>query len=301
MKLDPHVSETFRRARPVAGSAYDAALPQEAALRCEAAGVTKASRDATALLALAVLAGAFIAFGAIFMVVAVSGAQGLPFGLVRVVGGLAFSLGLILVIVGGAELFTGDALMVMAWAGGRIRGRALARAWSIILVGNLVGALGTAALVFLAGHHHFGGAAIGRTVLAIAAQKLSLPLHEVFVLGILCNVLVCLAVWMTFGARSVADKVAVIVLPIAAFVAAGFEHSIANMYLHGYALALKFGAEPAFWAAVGATQADFAGITVSAAAANVGAALLGNIVGGGVLVGVIYWFIYLRRRPKPER
>ncbi len=274
----------------------DPMLPAAMAQRCEAAGVGKASRDALTLLVLGMLAGAFIALGALFMTVTLTGtltgAGGMPWGVARLLAGLVFSLGLILVIVGGAELFTGDALMVMAWAGRRITIAALLRAWGLVYLGNIAGALGSAALVLLAGVHEAGGGAVGRTALAIAAGKAALPSLQLFFLALLCNVLVCLAVWMSFGARSVADKVLVIVPPVACFVAAGLEHSIANLYLLPYALALKAwgGAELA------AAAAALPALAVGNALHNIAMATAGNLLGGSVLVGAVYWFVYLRRR-----
>lgn len=271
-------------------------MPPDMALACEAAGAAKAGRDTLALLVLGVLAGAFIAFGAIFMTVVLSGAGDLPFGVARLLAGLVFSLGLILVIVGGAELFTGDSLMILACASRRISVKALARTWTLVYVGNIAGALGTAALVFLAGQHGFGGGAVGKTALTIAAAKAALPTVQLFFLAVLCNVLVCLAVWMSFGARSAADKVLVIVPPVAAFVAAGFEHSIANIYLLPYALAIKAFAGPDFWAAIGQDASAYAGLTVQAALHNIAVATVGNLIGGSLMVGAVYWFLYLRRR-----
>lgn len=274
----------------------DALLPPQMALACEAAGVAKAGRDALALLILGLLAGAFIALGAIFMTVVLTGAGDLPWGVARLLAGLVFSLGLILVIVGGAELFTGDSLMVVAYASQRIALLALLRAWSLIFVGNIGGAVGTAALVFLAEHHVFGGGAVGKTALAVASAKAALPTIQLFFLAVLCNVLVCLAVWMSFGARSATDKVMVIVPPVAAFVAAGFEHSIANLYLLPYGLAIKAWAGPEFWTAIGQTAADYPQLGVSGALHNIVVATIGNLIGGSVMVGAIYWFLYLRRR-----
>ena len=278
-------------------TAAEALLPPDMARKCEDAGAGKAARDAWTLFALGVLAGAFIALGAIFMTVVLTGAGSLPWGVARLLAGLVFSLGLILVIVGGAELFTGDALMVMAWAGRRIGLASLLRAWFIIYLGNIAGAIGTAALVFLAGHHGFANGALGKTALAIAEAKAALPTVQLFFLAVLCNVLVCLAVWMSFGARSVVDKVAVIVPPLAAFVAAGFEHSIANLYLLPYALAVKEWAGPEFWAAIGQTAPAYTALTPVAGLHNIAVATVGNLVGGSVLVGAVYWFVYLRRRP----
>jgi formate/nitrite transporter len=272
------------------------ASPPEIALACEAAGATKAARDAVALLVLGVLAGAFIALGAVFMTVTLTGAEGLPWGVARLLAGVVFSLGLILAIVGGAELFTGDALMVVAFAGGRITLRSLLRAWLIVYAGNIIGALGTALLVFLAAHYSFGGGAVGAMALSIARAKAALPTIDLFFLAMLCNVLVCLAVWMSFGAQSLADKVLVIVPPIAAFVAAGFEHSIANLYFLPYALAVKSWAPPEFWTAIGQAADAYGGLTIGAALHNIAVATLGNLIGGSVLVGAVYWFVYRRRR-----
>lgn len=271
-------------------------MPPDMALACEAAGAAKAGRDTLALLVLGVLAGAFIAFGAIFMTVVLSGAGDLPFGVARLLAGLVFSLGLILVIVGGAELFTGDSLMILACASRRISVKALTRTWALVYVGNIAGALGTAALVFLAGQHGFGGGVVGKTALTIAAAKAALPTVQLFFLAVLCNVLVCLAVWMSFGARSAADKVLVIVPPVAAFVAAGFEHSIANIYLLPYALAIKAFAGPEFWAAIGQDATAYAGLTAGAALHNIAVSTAGNLIGGSLMVGAVYWFLYLRRR-----
>ena len=273
-----------------------ALLPPEMALACAAAGRAKAGRDAITLLTLGVLAGAFIAFGAMFMTVVLTGSGDLTWGIARLLAGLVFSLGLILVIVGGAELFTGDSLMIVACASQRISLRALLRAWSLVYAGNVVGAVGTATLVFLAGEHEFAGGAVGKTALAIATAKAALPLPQLFFLAVLCNVLVCLAVWMSFGAQNATDKVAVIVPPIAAFVAAGFEHSIANLYFLPYALLIKASAAPAFWTAIGQDAGAYPALTASAALYNIVVATIGNLLGGSLLVGAIYWFVYLRRR-----
>jgi formate/nitrite transporter len=276
--------------------AVEALLPPDMALACESAGASKAGRDAIALVVLGLLAGAFIALGAIFMTVVLTGAGELPWGVARLLAGLVFSLGLILVIVGGAELFTGDSLMVVACASRRITPASLARAWMLVYIGNIGGALGTVALVFLAGQHEFGGGAVGHTALAVASAKAALPTIPLFFLALLCNVLVCLAVWMSFGARSTTDKVLVIVPPIAAFVAAGFEHSIANMYLLPYGLAIKTWAGPEFWSAIGQSPAAYLDLTAGAVLHNIVVATIGNLVGGSLMVGAVYWFIYLRRR-----
>ncbi|MBI1386610.1 MAG: formate transporter FocA [Rhizobiales bacterium] len=266
------------------------------ALACETVGAAKAGRDALTLGVLGILAGAFIAFGAIFMTVVLAGSGDVPWGIARLLGGIVFSLGLILVIIGGAELFTGDSLMVVACASRRITVRALLVAWAIVYLGNIAGAVGTALLVFLAGHYELGGGAVGKVALDVAAAKSALETVELFFLALLCNVLVCLAVWMSFSARSTTDKVVVIVPPIAAFVAAGFEHSIANLYFLPYALMIKAWAGPEFWTSIGASAANFPAITVSAAVHNITVSTIGNLIGGSLMVGAVYWFVYLRGR-----
>jgi formate/nitrite transporter len=288
------MTDTLDSARGTAR--IEALLPPDMALACEAAGASKARRDAVGLIVLGLLAGAFIAFGAIFMTVVLTGAEALPWGVARLLAGVVFSLGLILVIVSGAELFTGDSLMIVACASQRITLIALLRAWSLVYVGNIAGALGTAALVLLAGQHEFGGGAVGKAAMAVASAKAALPTGELFVLAVLCNVLVCLAVWMSFGARTTTDKVMVIVPPIAAFVAAGFEHSIANLYLLPYGLAINAWAGPEFWAAIGQSAAAYPALTLPNVIHNIVVATVGNLVGGSLMVGAVYWFVYLRRR-----
>jgi formate/nitrite transporter len=286
------MSEPFKTA---SGAGPEILPPPDTALACEAAGIAKASRDTVTLLVLGLLAGAFIAFGAMFMTVVMTGAGDLPFGVARLLAGMVFSLGLILVIVGGAELFTGDSLMIVAFASRRITLGALLRAWSLVYVGNIGGAIGTAALVFLAGQHDFSGGLLGKTALTIASAKTVLPTAHLFFLALLCNVLVCLAVWMSFGARTVTDKVVVIVPPITAFVAAGFEHSIANLYFLPYALMVKSFSGPDFWPAIGQDATAYPSLTIGGALHNISVATIGNLVGGSLLVGAVYWFVYLRR------
>jgi formate transporter FocA len=275
--------------------ALDALIPAEMAARAEAAGAKKAHLPALSMLVLSVLAGAFIALGAIFSTTVAAGSGGLPYGLVRVLAGLAFSLGLILVLVGGAELFTGNNLIVMAWASGKVSTRLLLKNWAIVYVGNFAGALATAVLMVLSGQFSFGQGAVGAAALATANAKVGLGFVQAVVLGILCNALVCLAVWLTFSARTTTDRILAIVPPITAFVAAGFEHSIANMYFIPVALFIKAGAPAAFWAAIGKTAADFPNLTWERFLLNnLLPVTLGNIVGGAVLVGAVYWFVYLR-------
>ncbi len=271
----------------------DALLPSEMATRAEYIGVRKAEIPAWTMFTLAVLAGAFIALGAMFATTVAAGSGALPFGVAKLLTGLVFCLGLILVVVGGAELFTGNNLIVMAWASGKVTGRALLRNWGIVYIGNFVGSFGTALLVFWSRQYTFGSGAVGETALKIASGKAGLGFFQALVLGILCNALVCLAVWLTFSARSTIDKIAAIIFPVTAFVAAGFEHSIANMYFIPYGLLIKQ-FEPAFVAEKGL---DLANLTWgNFLLNNLLPVTIGNIIGGAVLVAAVYWSVFLRNK-----
>ena len=278
----------------VDATSFDALMPPAMAEKAEAAGVAKAALPTLRMFALAVLAGAFIALGAVFSTAATAGLSGaLPYGVVRVIGGLTFSLGLILVVVAGAELFTGNNLIVMAWAGRKVTTGQLLRNWAIVYVGNMVGATATAVLVFLSGHFDGGGGIVGSNALAIASAKTQLGFPEAVALGVLCNALVCLAVWLCMSARSTTDRILAVIFPITAFVAAGFEHSVANMYFIPAGLFLKSGAEPGQLASAG----DLSHLTWDAFfVENLLPVTLGNIIGGSLLVGLVYWSIYLRKR-----
>jgi formate/nitrite transporter len=284
----------------------DALLPAEMAAKAEQIGVKKAQMDALSLFALAVLAGAFIGLGAMFSTVAVAGAgEVLPYGLTRVIAGLVFSLGLILVVVGGAELFTGNNLIAMAWASRKVSTRLLLRNWAIVYAGNFVGAVATAGLVYVSGQFTFGKGTVGAAALATADAKAGLDFTPALALGVLCNVLVCLAVWLSFSARTTTDRILAVIPPISAFVAAGFEHSVANMYFIPLGLLIKAGAPEGFWSAIGRTAGAYPGLTwESFLLRNLLPVTIGNVIGGSLLVGAVYWFIYLRPRrgtaPAPE-
>jgi formate transporter len=270
----------------------DALLPAEMARRAEYLGVRKAEAKIIPMFALAILAGAFIAMGAMFATTVSAGASGvLTYGVTRLLVGLVFSLGLILVVVGGAELFTGNNLIVMAWAGGKVSSYALLRNWVVVYLGNFVGSIGTAILVFLSKQYMFGNGSVGLSMLSIATSKVHLGFVQALVLGILCNTLVCLAVWLTYSARSTVDKIMAIVFPISAFVAAGFEHSVANMYFIPIGLLIK-AFDPAFTAAskVNVTDLTWGNFLVN----NLLPVTIGNIIGGAVLVAAVYWAIFLR-------
>ncbi|CAG1007380.1 MAG: formate/nitrite transporter family protein [Anaerolinea sp.] len=277
----------------------DALMPPEIARKAEEIGYRKVHLDNLSVFALAVLAGAFVSLGGIFSTTTAAGMSSVPYGIVRLLAGVVFSLGLILVVVGGAELFTGNTLIVMAWASGKIKLRDLLRNWTLVYVGNFVGSILTAILMFAGGQHTFGHGAVGITALTLANTKVNYPFVQALALGILCNGLVCLAVWLTMGARTTSDKIVAIIFPIAAFVAAGFEHSVANMYFIPYAILIKQ-FDPAFVAGV-PNLPDLNNLTLSGMVNNLIPVTIGNIIGGGVLVAAAYWFIYLRPKPStPE-
>jgi formate transporter len=285
----------------------DALLPQEMANRAESLGVRKAEMPFLKMLMLSVLAGAFISLGAIFATtvsaggIVVMAADGtvvsnaaLPYGVTRLLAGFAFSLGLILVVVGGAELFTGNNLIVMAWASGKVTGRALLRNWLIVYLGNFIGAIGTVVLMFITKQYTFGANSVGITALRIGVAKVDLTFIQAVALGVLANGLVCLAVWLTYSARSTVDKIVAIIFPITAFVAAGFEHSIANMYFVPYALFIK-DFDPGFVSLVGDKVAHLDLLAWQAFLVNnLIPVTIGNIIGGAVLVAAVYWAIFLR-------
>jgi len=259
----------------------DAYAPLEVARRVATVGVAKAHMATLPLLMLGMLAGAFIGLGSMLFVIVKSDAT-LGFASAQIGGGLVFSLGLLLVVVAGAELFTGNNLLAMAWADGKITSGELLRNWLLVCVANFVGAAGLALVVFLSGHTGMNDGAVGRTVVKIALAKQSLPLAEAFFRGVLCNVLVCMAVWMAMAGRSVVDKAVAVIFPVFAFVAAGFEHSIANMYLMPLAMLVQQ-AGPA----TGPTAVTWAGMT-----GNLLPVIAGNLLGGSVLVGLTYHAIY---------
>jgi formate transporter len=292
------VKHTTKEHRTDAHSgAIDALLPVEIARKAETIGAQKARLDVLSLMSLSVLAGAFIALGAMFATTVLAGSAGtVPFGISRLLSGLVFSLGLILVVIGGAELFTGNTLMVMALAARKITLLEMLRAWTLVFFGNFVGAFGTAILVLLSGQYLSGDGSVASVALSLAAGKVAQPFDRALFLGILCNVLVCLAVWLSIGARSTSDKVLAIIFPVSAFVAAGFEHSVANMYLIPLAILIRDSGSPAMWSQLSLSPLDLAQLTWPAFVWSLVPVTIGNVIGGGALVGGVYWFIYLRPR-----
>jgi formate/nitrite transporter len=262
--------------------------PREIAERVESVGVSKARMATHQVVMLGLLAGGFISLGSIFFATVLSDAT-LGWGWSRVLGGLVFYLGLSLVILAGAELFTGNNLIVMAWAARKIGVRDVMRNWTIVFITNFIGALVMVALIYFANLGALNGGKVAEQYVKIAAAKAALPWIEAFFRGVLCNVLVCLAVWASMGGRTVTDKFIASVLPITAFVACGFEHCVANMFFLPMGWLLRDRAP----AGLDLSALDAAGI-----ASNLTAVTLGNLIGGTLFVGMVYWVIYQYRQPK---
>lgn len=276
-----------------AGFSLDPLMPDAIALAAEEVGVKKAKLRPWVLFTLAMLGGAFVALGGLFATVTIAGAAGqLPYDVTLLLMGATFSLGLMLVVIAGAQLFTSDALMVMAWASGRLDTGRMLCVWGIVWLGNFTGALGVAALAFLSGQYAFGHGEVGVSVLYLAAAKSTLAPGQAFFLGILCNVLVCLAAWVAMAARSITDKILAMFFPVTAFVAAGFEHCVANMYFIPSGLFVKWWAPLSFWDELASRGIAPPDIPLDQFAINMVAVTLGNWVGGAVLVGAVYWAIF---------
>jgi formate transporter len=270
---------------------FEALIPKDMATKAEDVGVAKSRLGIYRMLALAILAGSFIAMGANFSTIVSTGTQNVPYGFVRLLSGLAFTLGLILVVIAGAELFTGNTLIIMAWASGKVTTLSVIRNWLVVYFGNFLGSIITAYLVFLSQQYAFNDGSVGINMLKIANFKSSLQFVPALTLGIFCNALVCMAVWLCFSARTTTDKIVSIVPPIAAFVAAGFEHSVANMYFIPVALFVKY-FDPTFFNNLGfhAEALTWSNFFLK----NLLPVTIGNIIGGTFMVGLMYWFIYLR-------
>jgi formate transporter FocA len=272
---------------------FDALLPVEMAKKAEDIGEKKANMSFSKTALLAILAGIFISIGGIFATTVQAGGQDIPFGMMKIVAGLAFCVGLTLVVIGGAELFTSNNLLVFALFSKKIRLSKFLRNLVIVYTGNFVGSIILVLLIFYSKQYTFAHGGIGEVVLKTANAKCGIGFVEAILLGILCNIFVCLAVWLTYSARSVTDKIISFILPITAFVAAGFEHSVANMYVLPLGWLIKAGAPAQFWADIGKTSADYAAINWSnILVGNLLPVTIGNFIGGAMFVGVLYWIVY---------
>ena len=269
----------------------DAFTPAEVATKVKTIGVYKATMPLLSLVVLSLMAGAFIAFGAMYYTVVITDSQAAAYGVIKLLGGIAFSLGFIMVVIAGAELFTGNTLVVMAWAKKHISLGDLLKNWSIVYLCNTLGALAMVYLVYLSGflgnHHH----QVGATAIQLGVAKVNHSMLEAFVLGIFCNVLVCLASWMAYASRTVTDKILAIIFPISAFVAMGFEHSIANLYM--IPVAMLAAADPAAVTQSGLSADQLANLDFSGLISNLIPVTLGNIVGGALFVAMTYYLVYV--------
>ncbi len=270
----------------------DAYTPAEMAYRVETVGVSKARMALVPMIGLGIMAGAFISFGAMNFITAM--AQGLP----RIVASLSFCLGLVLVIVAGAEMFTGNNLIAMAWAQGKVRTREIVRNWAWVYVTNLAGCLAVVALAYLSGILHSVDLGFGVQTLKIAAAKTNMTFSEAFFKGVLCNALVCLAVWLCFAARTVVDRIFCIIFPISAFVNMGFEHCVANMFF--IPMGMLAAMDPEIIAAAHLAPEVTANLNIGGFIGNLTAVTLGNIFGGTVLVAGMYYVVYMRGQRRPR-
>ncbi len=274
---------------------FDSLLPPQIAERAAEIGEGKATKDPTKSFLLAISAGIHIGIAFVFYTIVTTGAGDLPWGMTRFIGGVAFSLGLILVVVTGGELFTSSVLTLVARASGKISWKVLVKNWFVVYLGNLVGALLLVVCMLITKQFMFDGGQVGVNAMKIAQHKLHHDFFQAVALGIMCNVLVCVAVWMSFSGRTLTDKIAVMILPVAMFVSAGFEHCIANMFQVPMAIGIKILAPDQFWQMTGLDVTAFADLTLTNFLMNnLLPVTLGNIIGGGVFVGMWYWLIYLR-------
>lgn len=279
---------------------FDALMPPDMAHKAEEVGVYKATKNPLQSFFLAITAGVFISIAFVFYTTVTTGAGDMPYGMSKFVGGLAFSLGLILVVICGGELFTSSVLTTVARASGRITTTQLLRNWVVVYFGNMIGALFFVTLIWIAQQHMTANGQWGINAMKIAQHKLHHNFAQAVVLGMLCNLLVCLATWMTFSCRTATDKVMVMLLPVAMFVASGFEHSIANMFMIPMGIVIQTFASPEFWTATGVDPSQFADLTISNFIFNnLIPVTIGNIIGGGFLVGMTYWIIH--RRPELKK
>ncbi|GEM76983.1 formate transporter FocA [Vibrio sagamiensis] len=278
---------------------FDSLLPPQTAERAAEIGVSKATKAPAKSFLLAISAGVHIGIAFIFYTIVTTGAGDLPWGMTRLVGGLAFSLGLILVVVTGGELFTSSVLTLVAKASGRISWSVLFKNWAVVYIGNFVGAVLLVMCMLLTKQYMFDEGQVGLNTMAISQHKLHHSFFQAIALGVMCNLLVCIAVWMTFSGRTLTDKIAVMILPVAMFVSAGFEHCIANMFQVPMAIGIKYFAPETFWQMTGAEIAQYADLNMmSFLINNLLPVTIGNIIGGGVFVGMWYWMIFLRDEGK---
>ncbi|WP_206597525.1 formate transporter FocA [Polycladidibacter stylochi] len=264
-------------------------------------GIGKTLKNPLTSFMLAITAGVFIAIGFTFYITVTIGSGASSYGLVKFIGGVAFSLGLMLVIITGAELFTSTVLTSVGYASKKIGTIDMLRTWTTVYLGNFVGALLFVALIFAGKVYMQAGGDWGVNAMKIAQHKLHHSFGEAVALGILCNMLVCLAVWLSFSCHSMLEKALIIILPVAMFVAAGFEHCVANMFMIPIGIAIQSFAGAEFWHVAGVNASQFADLNLyNFLVKNLIPVTLGNIIGGAVMIGFTYWFIHLRPLQKKQ-
>lgn len=266
----------------------DALSPAEIEAKSEQIGKTKANLPVGKTFLLAIMAGLYIGLGGMFMLLVRSDASFSPVTS-QLLGGLVFCLGLFLCLAAGAELFTGNNLMVQGSLSGIYGWTKLLKNWVVVYLGNLLGSLLLVVILFFANYGGLNGGTVGDTMITVATAKVTQSADVLFMKGILCNFLVCLAVWISLGCRTVVDKFVTVLFPITAFVACGFEHCVANMFLLFMGFAMKVSGF-AYSGTADSSLLDLGGIGM-----NLGAVTLGNIVGGALLVGVMYWLAYRKK------
>ncbi|WP_461536153.1 formate/nitrite transporter family protein [Spongorhabdus nitratireducens] len=278
--------------------------PAEAAayaVKVAVAKAAKSDRTPQVTFMLAILAGVYVAIAGMFYTVIFTGAGDMPYGMSKFIGGLGFSIALILVILTGAELFTSNTLLIMGRAEGKLTASQILRNWSIVFSGNFVGSLLMVALMIACGQYLFAHGEVGIKALYIAKSKMSHSFGQAIALGIICNLLVCLTYWMCICTTDTTTKILACMMGIAAFVGSGGEHVVANMYLLPIAVVIKNIAPDAFWHMTGYTAADFSHLTVANVfTVNLIPVLIGNILGGGVFVGMSQWYAHLKKHETPE-
>ncbi|WP_445494118.1 formate transporter FocA [Photorhabdus sp. SF281] len=282
-----------------ADSPFDLLPPAVMTQIADDMGVYKTTKHPAITSISAITAGIFISIAFVFYITATTGTASVPYGLAKLVGGICFSLGLMLVVVCGADLFTSTVLTIISKATGRITWNQMFKNWINVYLGNLMGALFFVAVIWFAGQYNVANGLWGLNVLQTADHKIHHTFIEALFLGILANLMVCLAVWMSYAGRSLMDKIFVMILPVSMFVASGFEHSIANMFLIPLGIVIKNFAPTEFWINVGATPEQFSQLTISHFITdNLIPVTIGNIIGGAILVSLTYWLIYLRSEQK---
>jgi len=274
---------------------FDVLKPDEIEQAIEAAGIKKTGMPPGKMIILGILAGVFIGIGGLMLGLVLSETE-LPFIVARILGGVSFCVGLLLVVAAGAELFTGNNLIIMAVLSRKVTWKAYAKNLTIILLCNFIGALIAVAILFLADVGSINGGATADAFIKLAAAKVSIPPLTLFFKAVFCNFMVCLAIWLATAGRSLFDKLIGILFPITTFIVAGGEHSIANMFLIPMGFIQAYAGNATSELAIAAGEA----ISIGGIFYNFGLAILGNLVGGAVMVGVVYWFAFHKKGEKGE-